>query len=54
MKGIIIPLLLVFLTNYSKDYDELTTNLYGLSQEDIDKALIIHNNIPLRGQFYKP
>ena len=44
MKGIIIPLLLIFLTNCSKDYDELTTNLYGLSQEDIDQALIIHNN----------
>ena len=54
MKGIIIPLLLIFLTNCSKDHDELTANLYGLSQEDIDQALIIHNNIPLRGQFYRP
>ena len=44
MKEIIIPLLLLFFTNCSKDSDELTTTLYGLSQEDIDQALIIHNN----------
>ena len=44
MKGIIIPLLLIFLTNCSKDYDELTTNLYGLSQDDMGQALIVHNN----------
>ena len=44
MKGIIIPLLLLFFTNCSKDSDELAVNLYGLTQEDIDQALIIHNN----------
>ena len=44
MKGIIVPLLLLFLINCSKDSDELTINLYGLTQEDINQALIIHNN----------
>ena len=44
MKGIIIPLLLLFLINCSKDSAELTINLYGLIQEDIDQALIMHNN----------
>ena len=44
MKGIIVPLLLLFLINCSKDSDELTINLYGLTQDDIDQALIIHNN----------
>ena len=44
MKGIIVPLLLLFLINCSKDSDELTINLYGLTKEDINQALIIHNN----------
>ena len=42
MKGIIV--LLLFSISCSKDSDELTINLYGLIQEDINQALIIHNN----------
>ena len=44
MKGIIIQHLLLFLINCSKDSDKLTINLYSLMQEDIDQALIMHNN----------
>ena len=44
MRVIIIPLLFLFLINCSKDSDELTINLYSLIQDDIDQALIMHNN----------